>query len=183
MACTIFTDRNGDVKSAFSYECKHMYPEVGGTSTMNALVDAPEVVKSCARLTKLMKLRGIVAVDIMVDSRDGKGKVIEINVRSPHAIAIGFASGFKLCQQILEDAYGLEVTKFDCLKTDFCMRISQTDILWFLSSHDRFRKSPRKMGYKRVKEQMFFWDDPLPWFGFLFSGMINFKKIMKEKKK
>ena len=159
MACTLFTDRNGDVKSAFSYECKHMYPEVGGTSTMNALVDAPEVIESCAKLTKLMKLQGIVAVDIMVDSRDGKGKVIEINVRSPHAIAIGFASGYKLCQQIMEDAYGLEVTKFDCLQTDFCMRIGQTDMLWFLTSPDRFKKTPRKMGFKRVKEQMFFWDD------------------------
>ena len=182
MACTIFTDRNGDVKSAFSYECKHMYPEVGGTSTMNALVDAPEVIESCSRLTKLMKLQGIVAVDIMVDSRDGKGKVIEINVRSPHAIAIGFASGYKLCQQIMEDAYGLEVTKFDCLRTDFCMRIGQTDMLWFLTSPDRFKKTPRKMGFKRVKEQMFFWDDPLPWFAFLFSGLLGFKKTMKEKK-
>lgn len=182
LACTIFTDRNGEVKSAFSYECKHMYPEVGGTSTLNALVDAPEVAESCARLTKLMKLQGIVAVDIMVDPRDGKGKVIEINVRSPHAIAIGFASGFKLCQQIMEDAYGLEVTKFDCVRTDFCMRIGQTDILWFLTSPDRFRKTPRKMGFKKVKEQMFFWDDPMPWFGFLLSGLFNFRKTMKEKK-
>lgn len=182
LACTLFTDRNGDVKSVFTYECKHMYPEVGGTSTMNALVDFPEVAESCAKLAKLMKLQGIVAMDIMVDSRDHKGKIIEINVRSPHAIAIGFASGYKLCQQIMEDAYGLPVTKFECLKTDFCMRIGQTDMLWFLTSPDRFKKTPRKMGYKRVKEQMFFWDDPLPWFGFLFSGLLNFKKTMKEKK-
>lgn len=129
-----------------------------------------------------MKLHGIVAVDILVDNRDNKGKVIEINVRSPHAVAIGFASGFKLCQQIIEDAYGLSVTKFDCLKTDFCMRIGQTDILWFLTSPDRFIKRPCKMGYKFVKEQMFFWDDPLPWFGFLLSGLLNFNKTMKEKR-
>lgn len=182
LSCTLFTDRNGEVKSSFSYESKHMYPEVGGTSTLNALVNAPEVVKSCEKLTKLMKLQGVASVDIMMDPRDGKGKVIEINVRSPHAIAIGFASGYKLCQQIMEDAYGLEVTMFDNLKTDFCMRIGQTDMLWFLTSPDRFKKTPRKMGYKHVKEQMFFWDDPLPWFGFLLSGLLKFKRIMKEKK-
>lgn len=182
LSCTLFTDRNGEVKSVFSYESKHMYPEVGGTSTLNVLVDAPEVAESCSKLTRLMKLQGIVAVDIMLDSRDGKGKVIEINVRSPHAVAIGFASGFKICQQIMEDAYGLEVTKFDDVKTDFCMRIGQTDMLWFLTSPDRFKKSPRNMGYKKVKEQMFFWDDPLPWFGFLLSGLLHMKKTMKEKK-
>ena len=73
----------------------------------------------------------------------------------------------------MEDSYGLDVTKFDCVKTDFCMRIGQTDMLWFMTSPDRFKK---------VKEQMFFWDDPMPWFGFLLSGLFNFRKTMKEKK-
>ena len=182
LACNIFVDRNGEVKSCFSYVCKHMYPEVGGTSTLNALIDRPDVAETCTTLVKKMNLRGIVGVDVMIDSRDNIGKVIEINVRPSHAIAIGFKAGFNLCRQILEDAYGLPVTKFDAIRTDFCMRIAQTDILWFLSSPDRFRKSPRKMGYKKVYEQMFYWDDPLPWFAFLLDGMLSFKRKMKEKK-
>lgn len=182
VACNVFVDRNGDVKSCFSYVCKHMYPEVGGTSTLNAMIDRPDVAETCAGLVKKMNLKGIVGVDVMIDSRDNVGKVIEINVRPSHAIAIGFKSGINIGQQILEDAYGFPVTKFDAIRTDFCMRIAQTDFLWFVTSPNRFRKSPRKMGYKKVYEQMFYWDDPLPWFAFLLDGMLSFKRKMKEKK-
>jgi hypothetical protein len=33
-----------------------------------------------------------------------------------------------------------------------------------------------------VKEQMFFWDDPLPWLAFLLEGLRDFRRKMKEKK-
>lgn len=181
VSCNAFVDRNGDVKSCFSYVCKHMYPEVGGTSTLNAMIDRPDLVVTCKKLLKKMNVRGVVGVDIMIDSRDDIGKVIEINVRPAHAITIGFISGFDLCQQILEDAYELPVTEFNTIRTDFCLRIGQTDMLWFLSSPDRFKKSPRKMGYKKVYEQMFYWDDPMPWFAFLIGGFRDFRKKMKEK--
>lgn len=182
-ACNVYVDRNGNLKSCFSYVCKHMYPEVGGTSTLNALIDRPDITEVTAKLVKVIGLHGVAGIDIMIDSRDNIPKVIEINVRPSHGITIGFKSGFNLCQQMLEDAYGLPVTKFDSVKTDFCVRIGQTDMLWFLTSPNRFKKSPRKMGYHKVYEQMFYWDDPLPWFAFLFDGMTNFKKRMNEKKK
>ena len=161
VSCNAFVDRNGDVKSCFSYVCKHMYPEVGGTSTLNALIDRPDLAVTCKKLLKKMNVRGVVGVDIMIDSRDNIGKVIEINVRPAHAITIGFISGFDLCQQIMEDAYEQPVTEFNTIRTDFCLRIGQTDMLWFLKSPDRFKKSPRRMGYRKVYEQMFYWDDPM----------------------
>lgn len=182
LSCNVYIDRDGEVKSIFSYECRHMYPEVGGTSTLNALVDRPDVTESCTRLVKLMGVRGIVGVDVMIDPRDDVGKLIEINVRPAHGIALGFESGFDLCRQMIEDYLEVPVTEFDTLRTDVCMRIGQTDMLWFLTSKDRFRKSPRRMGFKTVKEQMFYWDDPMPWFAFLFGGLFGFKKTMKEKK-
>ena len=55
-------------------------------------------------------------------------------------------------------------------------------MLWFLKSKNRFKKSPRKLGYKKIREQMFYWDDPMPWFAFLWSGIRDFKKKMKEKR-
>ncbi|MDE5560914.1 MAG: hypothetical protein K2J00_03785 [Bacteroidaceae bacterium] len=39
MAGNVYIDRNGEVKSSFLYVCKHLYPEDGGTSTMNVLID------------------------------------------------------------------------------------------------------------------------------------------------
>lgn len=182
MTGTVYVDRFGEVKSSFLYVSKHLFPEDGGTSTMNVLMDRDIIHDTIATLVTKMGLRGVVGVDLMIDCRDNVAKVLEINPRAPHAITIGFLSGFNLAQQILEDACGQEVSCFDKTDTSLCVRIGQTDLLWFLSSPDRFRKSPRRMGYKRVREQMFFWDDPLPWFAFLLQGLCDFRQKMKEKK-
>ena len=182
MAGNVYVDRNGEVKSSFLYVCKHLYPEDGGTSTLNVLIDRKDIHETCASLVTKMGLRGVIGIDLMIDKRDNVAKVIEINPRPSHAITIGFLSGFNLSQQSLEDAYGQPVTLFDKSDTSLCLRIGQTDMLWFLKSPNRFKKSPRRLGYKRVREQMFYWDDPLPWFTYLLEGLKDYRKKMKEKK-
>ena len=182
IAGNVYVDRDGEVKSSFIYDSIHLYPEDGGTSTMNVLIDRKDIHETCAALVKKMNLRGVIGIDMMIDKRDNVAKVIEINPRASHAITIGFLSGFNLCQQILEDAYNQPVTRFDKSDTSLCLRIGQTDMLWFLKSKNRFKKSPCRLGYKKVREQMFYWDDPLPWFAFLLDGLKDFRKKMKEKK-
>jgi len=181
MGANIFIDRNGDIKSSYLYLCEHIYPEVGGTSTLNAILIRDDIKDYCEKLVKHMNLRGEVGVDLMLDSRDNIGKVIEINVRPVHGVSVGFFFGVDNAQQVLEDAYNVPVTDMRITRTDTAVRILQTDLLWFLSSPDRFKRSPRKLGYKHVKEQMFFWDDPLPWFAFLMDGVKNYRKKMLEK--
>ncbi len=182
MAGNVYVDRNGEVKSSFLYVCIHLYPDAGGTSTMNVMIDRKDIHNTCAALVKKMNLRGVIGIDLMIDKRDNVAKVIEINPRASHAITIGFLSGFNLCQQILEDAYGQPVTLFDKSDTSLCLRIGQTDMLWFLKSKNRFKKSPRKLGYKKIKEQMFYWDDPMPWFVYLLENIKDYRRKMKEKK-
>lgn len=177
-----FVDKKGNLKSGCLYQCVHLYPEDGGTSTMNVLLDRPDIEETCERLIKQMGLKGIIGIDLMIDKRDNIGKVIEINVRPPHGATIAFLGGINLAQQILEDAFGENVTPMKIKRSDFCLRILQTDVLWFLSSPDRFKKSPHKLGFKRVKEQMFYWDDPLPWLAFLISGVKDYRKKMIEKR-
>ena len=182
IAGNVYVDRFGDIKSSFLYDSIHLFPENGGTSTMNVLIDRKDIHETCASLIKIMELRGVIGIDLIIDKRDNIAKVIEINPRPSHAIAIGFLSGFNLCQQILEDAYNMPVTLFDKSDTSLCLRIGQTDMLWFLKSKNRFKKSPCRLGYKKVHEQMFYWDDPLPWFAFLLEGIIDYRKKMQEKK-
>ncbi len=181
MSANLFIDRNGEIKSSFLYFCEHIYPENGGTSTLNGILKRDDIKKACEKLVKLMHLNGEVGVDLMIDKRDNTGKVIEINVRPGHAISIGFFFGVDTGQQVLEDAFKLPVTSMEINRFDTAVRITQTDMLWFLTSPNRFRRSPKKLGYRHVKDQMFFWDDPLPWFAFLLDGMKNYRKKMKEK--
>lgn len=182
MGGNVMVDRNGDVKSLYLYICEHLFPEEGGTSTLNGIYVRPEVNAYCEKLVTMMGLRGEIGVDLMLDCRDNVCKVIEINPRPVHGIALGFYAGVNHAQQILEDAFGMEVTPMEVTKPSTASRIGQTDILWFLKSNDRFRRMSWRLGYKNVKEQMFYWDDPLPWFAFLLAGVKDFKKKMKEKK-
>jgi len=182
MGGNVMIDRNGDIKSSYLYICEHIYPEVGGTSTLNGILVRPDITENCDKLVKLMGLHGEMGVDLMLDVRDNVAKVIEINPRPVHGIALGFIAGINHAQQILEDAFGMEVTPMDVTKPKAASRIGQTDVLWFLSSKDRFKRLSFQLGYKPVKEQMFYWDDPMPWFAFLWSGIKDFKKKMKEKR-
>lgn len=182
MGGNLFIDRNGHVQSSYLYICEHIYPEDGGTSTLNAVLIRPDIKESCERLCKIMNLRGVIGVDLMLDKRDNIGKVIEINVRPVHGIALGFLTGVNHAQQVLEDAFGFSVTPMEALETTTCLRILQTDFLWWLSSPDRFKRTPRQLGYKRTKEQLFYWDDPLPWFAFLLDGIKSYHRKMREKK-
>lgn len=181
MGGNLMIDRNGHIKSKYLYICEHLYPENGGTSTLNAILDRPDIMETCEKLCKKMNLRGIVGVDLMIDSRTQVGKVIEINVRPVHGITLGFVTGVNHARQLLEDAFGEDVTPMEVTKKDTCLRILQTDVMWFMSSPDRFKRSWRKLGYKHIKEQMFYWDDPLPWFAFLLDGLKNYRKKMLEK--
>ena len=182
MGANVMIDRKGEIKSSYLYICEHIYPEVGGTSTLNGILERPDISGYCDKLVKLMGLHGEMGVDLMLDCRDNVGKVIEINPRPVHGIALGFYAGVNHAQQILEDAFGMEVTPMEVTKPKTASRIGQTDLLWFLKSKDRFRRLSWQLGYKPVKEQMFYWDDPLPWFAFLFEGIKDYKKKMKEKR-
>ena len=183
MSGNVMIDRKGEIKSSYVYVSEHIYPEDGGTSTLNGIIERGDIKENCNKLVTLMGLRGEIGVDLMLDKRDDVGKIIEINPRPGHAITIGFVTGVNHAQQILEDAFGEEVTPMEVNDTKTAVRIMQTDVLWFLTSKDRFRRQPGKIGYKRVKEQMFYWDDPLPWFIYLFEGMKDYRKKMVEKRK
>ena len=177
----IFIDKRGEIKSSYLYVCEHLYPEDGGSSTLNAILIRPDIKTACEKLVKKMNLKGLIGVDLMLDARDNVGKVLEINVRPVHGITLGFVCGVNHAQQLIEDEFEDEVTPMEITKTDTCVRIGQTDMLWFLHSPNRFKNSPRRLGYKHTKEQMFYWDDPLPWLAFLMSGLKDYRKTMIEK--
>ena len=171
----IFIDKEGNIKSSFLYRCHRFYPLTGGTGTFNMTFDRNDVHEECARLVKLMGLRGCIGIDLMIDPRDNKAKVIEINPRILACSKIGFVAGVNQAQQIIEDIYGEAVTSMMHYKTGVGVRMSQTDILWFLRSPDRFKAKPSWFKFRGVKDQTFCLDDPLPWFAFLLRGVLHLK--------
>ena len=176
MSCGLFIDADGTVKSAYTYVSRRWYPLKGGTGTFNQLIDRPDVVEVCAGLASLMGLTGTVGFDFVDDPRDNIPKLLEINPRVLACAKICFEAGIDQAQQLLEHVLGQPVTCMTATNKTISIRMSQIDLLWFLKSKDRFRAKPSFFSCKNTKDQTFSWDDPLPWFAFLFRGMGRMKK-------
>ena len=174
--CAMFIDNNNEVKTSLVFSKNRWFPVTGGSSTLNITVEYPEIVESCTALLKKINWRGAADIDLIFDPRDGVAKIMEINPRVSGSVKICFVSGVNQAQQMLELVYGEEVTKFDKYVIGQRLRCTQTDILWFLKSPDRFRSKPSWFSVRKTKDHTFCIDDPLPWFVFLLQGLKRYKK-------
>jgi D-aspartate ligase len=181
LSCNFFIDANREIKSSFIYASLRWFPLRGGTGTFNILVERPDVYDTCSRLMKLFRLTGCVGIDLIHDPRDGVAKVLEINPRIMACAKIGFDAGINLARQILELAFDHPVSKMTVQNKNIRIRMSQTDILWFLKSPMRFRVRPSFFDNRYVKDQLFSWDDPLPWFAYTLRGLLQLKEELKKR--
>lgn len=155
-------------------------PEVPGT--FNLTFDRKDVHEECARLVKLMGLRGCVGVDLMIDPRDNKAKVIEINPRILACSKIGFVAGVNQAQQIIQDVYGDVVTPMINYKTNVGVRMSQIDVLWFLKSPDRFKAKPSWSKLEGLKIKCLVLMIHYLGLQFLFRGVIKLKSEEEKRR-
>ena len=176
----IFVDRNGVLQSAFTYASYRYYPLQGGTGTLSETINRSDIHENSAKLAGLLGIRGCNGVDYMIDPRDGRAKIIEINPRVLACSRIGFAAGVNQAQQVLEDAFADAVTPMFSYREGIRVRMSQIDVLWFIKSPDRFKTKPFWFSQKNTIDQTFSWDDPLPWFAFLAHGLHGFAKWKEE---
>ena len=177
----MFVDNNNDVKSSLIFSKNRWFPIRGGSSTLNITVDHPDVVDTCSRLLKLIGWRGCADIDLIQDPRDGTAKVMEINPRVSGSVKICFEAGINLAKQIVEKEYGLPVTLYDEYKIGQRLRCSQTDLLWFISSPNRFRADPSWFSIKNTKDHTFYMSDPLPWVSYSLQAVLRYRNEMKKR--
>jgi D-aspartate ligase len=177
----MFIDNNNNVKSALVFSKNRWFPVEGGSSTLNVTVDRPDIIETCTKLLQLIGWRGCADIDLIQDPRDGIAKIMEINPRVSGSVKICFEAGINLAQQIIEAAYGEEVTSYYDYKKDVCLRCMHTDLLWFIKSKDRFRTKPSWFSFKNTKDQIFSISDPLPGFAFTIQAFLKYRKEMKKR--
>ncbi len=180
--CAMFVDNENEVKTSLVFSKNRWFPVDGGSSTLNITVERPDIVESCTKLLKLINWRGPADIDLIQDERDGKAKIMEINPRVSGSVKIAFVSGVDQARQMIELLYGKNVTKYEKYKIGQRLRCSQTDLLWFLKSKDRFSSKPSWFSLKNTKDQIFSLSDPLPWFAFSLSGVLKYRKEMEKRK-
>lgn len=181
--CSMFIDQHNEVKSAMVFSKNRWFPLDGGTSTLNISVDRPDIVENCTRLLQTIGWRGCADIDLIQDPRDGKAKILEINPRPSGCVKICYEAGIDLTRQMIEAAYGEEVTEFLAYQKGVRLRCFHTDVLWFLHSKDRLRTSPSWFSFKNTKDQIFSFHDPLPGITYSIQGLLVFQREMKKRKR
>ena len=179
--CAMFMDQNNKPKTALVFSKNRWFPVNGGSSTLNITVERPEIVESCTRLLQAINWRGAADIDLIQDPRDGKAKIMEINPRVSGSVKIAFISGVDLARQMIELAEDKVVTEYKEYEKGWRLRCIQTDILWFLKSKNRFKAKPSWFSWKKTREQIFSWSDPIPWFAFTVKGIKNYKSEIKKR--
>ena len=144
-------------------------------------VERADIVESCTKLLKIINWRGAADIDLIVDPRDNVAKIMEINPRVSGSVKICFDAGVDQARQMLDAAFGEEVTEYKTYELGRRLRCSQTDLLWFIKSPDRFKAKPSWFSVYKTRDQIFTWSDPIPYIAFSLSGLTKYKTEMKKR--
>jgi len=177
----VFVDEYNNVKTSLIFSKNRWFPVNGGSSTLNITVDDEDIRANCIKLVKLINWRGCADIDLIRDPRDGVAKIMEINPRVSGSVKICFLAGVNIARQILESAIGETVTEYKNYSIGIRLRAIHTDLLWFLNSNKRFQAKPSWFSIAKTKEQIFSWDDPLPWFSYTIQAFTKYKREMKKR--
>lgn len=159
------------------------YPIDGGPGCFARTVDEPEAAENAARLLAGMKWSGMAQVSCMLDGKDHTAKVAEINGRISAGIKICEYAGCMPVKHMLDRAYEEELSPLDTpVKPGLGLRYFHTDIMWLLKHPKRFSSKPSWFDFRKSRDYIFSWRDPVPFFSYAIEHMLTYRKDMKKRK-
>jgi len=117
------------------------YPPKGGSSCYIQTIEREDLVTVCFNLSNVLKWEGFVDFDLIEDPRDGVVKIMEINPRIPATIKASFISGIDFIENIVNGSLNYPVKKYLYTPGKY-MRYLGMDVLWLLTSPNRFKTKP-----------------------------------------
>jgi len=169
--CLLFNSHSKLMASFAQKELRH-FPVDIGPSTVQESVLAPELVQKSISLMEKLNWQGIVELEFMVDSRDGKAKLMEINPRFWNSLYLSIISGVDFpwllyCTVMQKDFEGV----FEYKTGVKCKWTLPGDILHFIANKDRFKMNPPFLSGKKqgVFDDIISLQDPLPTLGFFLA--------------
>jgi len=173
-----FRDRDGSHRASIVFSKLRWYPVAGGTSSLNQTVERDDILESGRRLLDALDWRSYADLDYIEDPRDGVAKVMEINPRVTGSVKIAFEAGIDFADLLVRFAQGDPLPRYDTYRVGVQMRYLPLDLLWFLSSPDRFRARPSWFRFfgRDLCWQVLSLRDPGP---FLALGLSGARKLRK----
>lgn len=136
----IYRDATGKCVAHAVLEIIRYYPLHAGSSSMCRTIEEPVLTEICMRALDALGYVGFADFDVL-RNREGEYRIIEINPRVPASLRGAAVSGVNFPAIITADTIGLPLPETDYTpgKT---LRYLGLDIMWFISSPDRFRSHP-----------------------------------------
>lgn len=172
----LFVDKKGNRQIGSVIWKQRYYPEKGGSSCCNVTIDAPELIELCGAVLHDLTWEGFADFDLIEDLRDGQLKIMEINPRFPACLKSAVESGIDYAEIQVDYTLGKLVKNY-VYRPGAKLRHIGFEILWFISSKNRFKTTPNWSNWisPRLYFQDFSFSDPLP---FIFGTWGNIKKIL-----
>ena len=171
----LFVDKNGALLCSSVMHKQRYYPEKGGSSSCNTTIINDQVVKNCLTILRAINWEGMADFDLIEDPKDGEYKIMEINPRVPACIKSAIKSGADYAELYVDYALGRPLKKYHS-KPGYTLRFIGFEILWFLSSKNRFHSKPSwfKFWGRHVYYQDFSISDPLTFFLGSIENILKF---------
>lgn len=175
--------RDGQVHASLVAQRSRQYPvEFGNASTFVETTSQPVVEESGRRFLESIGLDGIAEVEFKFDPRDGKHKILDVNLRPWGWNSLGKAAGIDFPYLLWQQAVGLPVVPVGEPKKAAWIR-EITDVVAVAKSRHRMveiKRLLRAVVSRRLTLATFRVTDPLPFFAecalWLSSGLSRQKK-------
>ena len=171
----LYRDRNGNYPASTIIKIRRYFPLKGGSSCYCETIEHNALLDSCKIVLEKLNWVGFADFDVLQDINSGELKIIEINPRVPSSLQASFAAGVNFAEVMLNDLQGIDSPAYQ-YKIGQQVRWFGLDVMWFLFSPNRLKFSPSWFRFfgKNVSYHDGTWDDPLPMFTGILSGVLKY---------
>ena len=176
-------DSEGQLCYALPVQSCRQFPIGGGSGCYIRTINNQDIRRDTERLLKALGWKGFGHVGFILDPRDQRTKVMEVNGRIPAGVKICNRVGYPTVKLLLDMVYGEKIPKIEIeVPEDIGMRHFQADFMWFLKSAERFKTNPSWFRIWNSYDYVFSWNDPLPFLSYTIEHILSYKKDMKKRK-
>lgn len=162
-----------EVKASFVYRRLREYPVEGGPSTLRESIKRDDVRTIAENLLKNLKWTGVAHVEFIIDPRDRKPKLLEVNPRFWGSLQLAIEAGVDFPFLLYQLAVKGDVDPVHDYRTGvMCRFVIPGDLLHFIHNPERFRLKPGFFDLT-IKDDIFSLKDPLPFLGRI-SSILSF---------
>ncbi|MEW6443455.1 MAG: ATP-grasp domain-containing protein [bacterium] len=172
-ACFLFNHASR-LRASFVYQELRQYPVNGGPATFAVSVKNPDVVRLGTELLEGLGWKGVAHIDFLVDPRDNRPKLLEINPRFWMSLPLAVFCGVDFPYLLYEIALSGDVEPVtDYRAGRFYRWLLPADILWFLGARKSWRnlRTFLSPGGDHTCYAVLSKRDPLPALGFLLQSI------------